>query len=230
MARLTAVTCTFLLLFSLVASTPFDFGKLLIQKPTEFVEGEYRLPTNTAPISYKIRLTTNIHDKEAGDERFKFYGKVAITLEAKEETNYITIHSRQITIDQASVKLVLASDETVVIPVEDELDNDKKHEFVTFFVGNDVKLAAGEKYVLSMDYEGILRNDNQGFYRSYYKNEKDEEVWLATTQLESTDARHAFPCYDEPSIRAKFEFTIDCGLPYYAVSNMPIKSTDIVSR
>jgi aminopeptidase N len=85
------------------------------------------------------------------------------------------------------------------------------------------KLTVNQEYILEIDYNGTLRTDNNGFYRSSYKNEDGKTVFLATTQFEQTDSRHGFPCYDEPGIRAEFGLTIRHHKSYNAVSNMPVQ-------
>lgn len=72
-----------------------------------------------------------------------------------------------------------------------------------------------------------------GFYRSKYKpvGEPDGDTpkegdfhYMLSTQFESCDARRAFPCFDEPNLKATFDFEIEVPKGQTALSNMPVKS------
>ncbi len=65
----------------------------------------------------------------------------------------------------------------------------------------------------------------RGFYRSTYTDDAGETHTIATTQLESVDARRAFPCWDEPDRKAVFEVTLTIDRDADAFSNSPI--TDV---
>lgn len=98
----------------------------------------------------------------------------------------------------------------------------KKDQRVVFEL--DEKLKIG-KATLHVVFSGILNDYLQGFYRSKYTVDGVEK-YMATTQFESTDARMAFPCWDEPAVKARFRVSMVTPLNYTAVSNMPaIKKT-----
>lgn len=148
--------------------------------PTDGIS--YRLPNDTVPLRYNIWLSTDIH---AGN--FSFEGRVRIQIQAVANTPNITLHYRELTIN--SVTLLDANENTIQSnvpyirrPVEEFMDIQPAQPLIN-----------GTIYWVDISYNGILRNDDAGFYRSSYLNPAGERIWLATTQFESTDARHAFP-------------------------------------
>lgn len=142
----------------------------------------YRLPNNTKPVYYDIKLETAIHEGN-----FTFTGYVDIQINVIEETDVITLHYRQLTISDVQ----LWDEDTMTSPAYDYFTTREDQEFLVINLSETLK--PGETYHVVIDYVGTLRNDDAGFYRSSYFNEAGKEVWLATTQFESTDARHAFP-------------------------------------
>src|SRR5262249_29904593 len=54
--------------------------------------------------------------------------------------------------------------------------------------------------------------------------QKSGDDWYAFTQFESTDARRAFPCFDEPSFKVPWQLTIHAPKGTIAVSNTQVAS------
>jgi aminopeptidase N len=125
----------------------------------------YRLPNDTIPIRYDIQLTTRVDEGN-----FDFTGNVKINLRIVTQTNTITIHSKQLTILNTQLR------NSVGGVIETQLATlDPVTEFLTVqtVVG---QLTAGQEYVLEINYNGILRQDDQGFYRSSYVNGQGQTV------------------------------------------------------
>jgi aminopeptidase 2 len=89
-------------------------------------------------------------------------------------------------------------------------------------------LSAGSKTTLTQEFTGNLNDNMAGFYRSSYKGEDGEDKFLATTQMEPTDARRAFPCFDEPALKSKFTITLVADKKMTCLSNMDAVSEEEV--
>lgn len=111
-----------------------------------------------------------------------------------------------------------------------DISYDQKSERVTLRFAEEL---SPSDVVLSINFTGIMNNAMSGFYRSKYKpvgeagadTPKDgDDYYMLSTQFESCDARRAFPCFDEPNLKATFDFEIEVPKGQTALSNMPIKS------
>lgn len=191
---------------------PLFEGKALLENPNLRLETRadpinYRLPNQTVPVHYDVEIYTKVHLKEE-----KFNGTVKISIKVVEDTKNVVLHARQLTVDSARIL-----DGITPIDCSADYPTENPTEFLTITPKDGRTLTKGKELVVEIKYNGKLRTDNGGFYRSTYKKANGEEVWLATTQFESTDARHAFPCYDEPAKRATFQFAFTHGKAYNAI-------------
>jgi len=84
------------------------------------------------------------------------------------------------------------------------------------------------KVKLSSKFTGTLNDRLLGFYRSQYKDGKGRTKYLATTQFEAADARRAFPCWDEPAVKATFDVSLLVDKHLDAISNMPVASKKLL--
>ena len=167
------------------------------------------LPANVKPSRYRLTLEPNL-------DNFTFKGRETVDLEVLEPTREITLNCIEIAIQSCKVTLYGGRS---LFPRETAFDEPR--ETATFKFDSVLPQGAA---TLDIDYTGELNDKLRGFYRSHYTSADGEQRFLATTQFEATDARRAFPCWDEPSLKATFEVTLVVPSDLVAVSNMPAVS------
>lgn len=177
----------------------------------------YRLPNDSIPLRYDLWLKTDV-EKEV----FEFSGSVKIHIKIVEPTQQITLHYRQIVID--NVDLLTAA--KAVVKSNLTFDFEPTFEFLRVYLPD--AMSQNDEIILDISYRGELLDNGAGFYRANYTRTDGEVVWYATTQFEMTDARRAMPCYDEPGIRAVTGLKIQHVSSYNAISNMPVDRVDTV--
>ncbi|XP_058065216.1 aminopeptidase N-like [Anopheles bellator] len=189
--------------------------------PAQDVDETYRLPKTSQPIHYDLQLTTEIHRNER-----TFTGSVAITLEVLVVTDQIVLHNVGLVISTATISSLpdgVGGTPVVIGAVVPVTDTRVAHLQLTA-----PRTLQPGFYLLEIEYQGRLSTNDDGFYVSSYVDDQGERRYLATTQFESTSARRAFPCYDEPSLKATFAVTIINGALYGAISNMRSISSEVV--
>ncbi|KFB41554.1 AGAP004809-PA-like protein [Anopheles sinensis] len=189
--------------------------------PVQAVDETYRLPKTSVPLHYDLHLRTEIHRNER-----TFTGSVAIKLQVLETTDKLVLHNRGLSILTAKVSSLPNGVEGAPTLIGDATFSlDTRVEHLTFT--SPTILQTGF-YLLEVTFEGRLTTNDDGFYVSSYVTDAGERRYLATTQFESTSARMAFPCYDEPALKATFTVSITHSRSYFAISNMPVNTlTDV---
>lgn len=173
----------------------------------------HRLPSFVVPSHYRISLEPNLDEAT-------FSGSVEIEVEIGQATDNIQINSADLAITSAVV-LDAVGGKTVASGVE--IDEKMERATLSF----DSELSSGP-YTIVAEFTGILNDKLHGFYRSVFTDNDGVEHSIATTQFESTHARRAFPCFDEPAFKASYGVTLVVPSGQFAVSNGPdISTTDL---
>lgn len=179
-----------------------NLPQVTIEHPSD---AEYRLPRIAAPIRYQIRIAPDFDNQS-------FEGDIAIELTVFEATTEILMNATELELSSAVLRSIGGE------PTALEVSIDAVLERVAFRAPGTIQ--PGD-YLLSCAFEGVLGTKLRGFYRSTFTDDEGSQRVIASTHLEATDARRAFPCFDEPEMKAVFAITLDVPDGLFAVSNAP---------
>lgn len=163
---------------------------------------DYRLARAVVPSHYDIEIEPDL-------DNASFVGTVGIDVEIQEATSQIVLNAIELELHYAMVAVNDAVHTATVA-----LDDERERATLTL----DSEAPAGPARI-SIRFSGTLNDDLHGFYRSRYTTDEGIEKTIATTQFEATDARRAFPCWDQPDFKATFTVTLIVEDGLMAVSN-----------
>lgn len=166
-------------------------------------DNPYRLPRTAVPSRYELSLEPDL-------DSASFEGTEVVHLEIQEGTEKLVLNAAELEIVEAFVVTKggrrLAADPTY----------DEKLERVTLLLEDQAEPGPAQFHAR---FRGVLNDQLRGFYRSVFNDEDGIERPIATTQFEASSARRAFPCWDEPDLKATFSVTLVVPEQLMAISN-----------
>ena len=172
---------------------------------TDVKWSDVRLQSSITPNLYNIAISVL--------DSFLVAGSVSIDCSVTSNMEYIAVHVKDMDISSDGHTLVCNDKEIEVWYKEND-----------FFIFNLSQPLSPGSVTIYMEFNYTLRKDLAGFYRSSYNTAAGATGYLATTQFEPTDARRAFPCFNEPAMKANFSKQLTHHSNYSAWSNMPLTS------
>ncbi|XP_058060770.1 aminopeptidase N-like [Anopheles bellator] len=182
---------------------------------------EYFLPNNSIPTHYAISLRTDIHENVR-----TFSATTWVYLTILEPTSTLTMHLQELSIQTTVLYRVPNSGGNPIQIDQPTHSVNIATEQVTFRSAS--QLATGN-YALRVVYTGSMRNYQSGYLVSQYRDDDDQWRYVGTTHFQATLARRAFPCYDEPALKATFDLEITHHRTYTAIANMPMAQSTVDS-
>jgi puromycin-sensitive aminopeptidase len=166
----------------------------------------YRLPRTVVPTRYELRLEPDL-------VTHTFDGEETVAVSVTEATAEVVLNTAELAITEVAAD----NDAGVRVRGTAATDEDAERSRLRF----DRPLGVGA-WRLRLRFRGTLNDKLRGFYRSTYKDPSGATRTIAATQFEATDARRAFPCWDEPDFKAVFAATLVIDPALTAVSNTAV--------
>ncbi len=141
-----------------------------------------------------------------------FGGTVRIAIDISEATSTIVLNALELKLTAANVSVGDGARQDLEWSVDEDLER------VTLRAGAELPVGRAQ---LNVAFDGILNDKLSGFYRSTFVDDSGVPHTIATTQFESTNARRAFPCWDEPEFKATFDVTLVVPDNLLAISSGP---------
>ena len=160
------------------------------------------------PVHYRILLEPNL-------SQFEFKGEVELTLHTLKNTNLFSLHAHELRIISAFLKTTSNWQKV-------DFSLDVKKQRLHFNFAEDLP----DKFNLKVLYTGKINDKLAGFYRSEYKT-NGQRKYAAVTQFQESDARRAFPCFDEPGKKSTFEISFLVPQNQFCIANTEIISEEI---
>ena len=174
----------------------------------------YRLPRDVRPDRYDIVI-----EPDLGAARF--VGEVRIEATVHAPIDSVTLNAAELECSDAALSQGSTTSSA-------EISFDPETERMTLRPSDGRQLEPGNLRI-SCTFAGELNDQLRGFYRSTFVDEAGETRTIATTQFESTNARRAFPCFDEPDLKAVFGVTMIVPADLMAVSCGEVVSSEILA-
>ncbi len=174
----------------------------------------YRLPREVLPSRYDIVIEPDLDEA-------RFVGEVVITATVQAPVDSVVLNAADLDCAEATLQqngLAVAAEATF----------DAETERMTLRPSDGRQLEPGDVQI-SCSFAGELNDQLRGFYRSTFVDGAGEAHTIATTQFESTNARRAFPCFDEPDFKAVFGVTMIVPADLMAVSCGEVVSSEILA-
>ncbi|KAM5257660.1 endoplasmic reticulum aminopeptidase 2 isoform 1-T2 [Hipposideros larvatus] len=179
---------------------------------------ELRLPSTVIPLHYDLYVHPNLTS-------LGFVASEEIEVLVRDATQFIILHSKDLEITKAT----LHSEEDLRYRKPGKMLkvlSYPAHQQIALLAPE--KLMADRRYYVAIDFQATLADGFEGFYKSTYRTLGGETRTIAVTDFEPTEARMAFPCFDEPLFKANFSIKIRRESGHIALSNMPkIKTIEL---
>jgi puromycin-sensitive aminopeptidase len=178
------------------------------------MQADYRLPEGISPKTYDLFFQPDLAKRS-------FAGKETISIAVAAKKSAIVLNGVDLNLQNAVLKN--SAGKTIKLRIVPEA----KFERIRLESASAIEPGS---YQLAINFTGVLNDKLRGFYRSDFKDKKGVTHYIATTQMEPTDARRMFPCFDEPSYKATYRVTAAIDPTLVAISNSAVAEDKVDAK